>query len=198
MSDNNQYIYGRCTLVSEALTRREPERQQKENSEAKRRASGLGRWESHFHVRIRFRFWMSLIGFDRDWSNRFDIENQSNQMPTVEANQRQGSKSEPDTNLDSANNFTVLDTTQYQHNALAVFPLIMKFLRSSMRFIADWAWCSMRSKLSSPLPPSYRPLITWQWIRHGREKLWKSCHGYRHQVRLAVFRYVLLVYRVRN
>ena len=43
---------------------------------------------------------MSLIGFDRDWSNRFDIENQSNQMSMVEANQRQGSKSEPDTNME--------------------------------------------------------------------------------------------------
>ena len=90
------------TLVPEALMQRELERQQKENSEAKRRASGLGRWESHFHVRIRFRFWtLSLIGFDRDWSNRFDIENQSNQMSTVKANQRQGSKSEPDTNMES-------------------------------------------------------------------------------------------------
>ena len=43
---------------------------------------------------------MSLIGFDRDWSNRFDIENQSNQMSTVEANQTQGSKSEPDTHME--------------------------------------------------------------------------------------------------
>ena len=36
------------TLVPEALTRRE--RQQKEKPEARRRTSGLGRWEFHFHV----------------------------------------------------------------------------------------------------------------------------------------------------
>ena len=50
------------TLVAEALTQRE--RQQKEKPEAKRRASGLGSWESHLYVGIWFRFWaLFLIGF---------------------------------------------------------------------------------------------------------------------------------------
>ena len=40
------------------------ERERKEKPEAKRRASGLDRWESHFHVGIWFRFLtLSLIGF---------------------------------------------------------------------------------------------------------------------------------------
>ena len=42
----------------------EKERQQKEKPKVKRMASGLSRWESHFHVGIWFRFWtLSLLGF---------------------------------------------------------------------------------------------------------------------------------------
>ena len=76
------------TLVSEALTwrerggrerEREGEREREREGDSKRknpkwregRASGLGRWESHFHVGIWLGFWiLSLIGATVDiWYN---------------------------------------------------------------------------------------------------------------------------------
>ena len=92
--------WGHTTLVPEALMQRELERQQKENSKAKGRASGLGRWESHFHVHIRFKLWTLLwltLTVDMIW---LVLYIKPVWPVTVEANQRQGSKSEPNTDME--------------------------------------------------------------------------------------------------
>ena len=67
----------------------------------KRKASGLGRWESHFYVCMRFRFWIVSDWLGPWTSDLIGSLYQTSLTSTVEANQRY-SKSEPDTTIQAA------------------------------------------------------------------------------------------------